>query len=255
MHSGANRDVASVSLQREFAAHLRDPKKNPAPANIEERRLNIYRELVYNNIESFISSGFPILRKLYADSDWHAMVRSFISCHSSATPYFSELASEFIDYLEHEHQPQPCDGPFLLELARYEWAELALFVAAGELPEAKALADDAGLLDCVPRLSPLAWPMVFNYAVHKIGPAYQPTAAEPEPVCLVVYRNRQQQVKFLQINTVTARLLELCEAKPLHSARQLLEQIVAEMQHPDPATVIQGGKEMLAQLHNLDIIL
>jgi len=246
---------ASVALQREFAAHLRDPDLNSAPAHIEERRLKIYRELVYNNIEGFISSGFPILRKLYADRDWHAMVRNFISCHTSTTPFFTELAREFIDYLEHEHRQQPCDGPFLLELARYEWAELALFVAAAELPEKQALAGGEALLDRPPQLSPLAWPMVFNYAVHKIGPAYQPSEAETEPVCLVVYRNRKHQVGFLQINTVTARLLELCEASPSSSAGALLEQIAAEMQHPDTATVLQGGKEMLAQLHNLDIIL
>ena len=38
-------------VQREFAAHLRDPANNPAPGNIEERRLAIYRELFFNNVK------------------------------------------------------------------------------------------------------------------------------------------------------------------------------------------------------------
>ena len=37
--------------QYAFAAHLRDPDANPAPPDIEDRRMKIYRELVYNNIE------------------------------------------------------------------------------------------------------------------------------------------------------------------------------------------------------------
>ena len=31
------------TLQREFAAHLRNPDSHPAPDGIEERRLDIYR--------------------------------------------------------------------------------------------------------------------------------------------------------------------------------------------------------------------
>ena len=39
--------------QIEFAAHLRHPQLNAAPANIEDRRLEIYRSLFFNNIEGF----------------------------------------------------------------------------------------------------------------------------------------------------------------------------------------------------------
>ena len=64
-----------ADVQRAFAAHIREPSVYPAPADIEDRRMKIYRELFYKNIEGFISSAFPILRKLYSDTDWHQMVR------------------------------------------------------------------------------------------------------------------------------------------------------------------------------------
>ena len=149
-----------------------------------------------------------------------------------------------------------CDPPFLLELARYEWAELALFVADASLPAGRRYAaDDSAILDAVPQLSPLAWAMVFTYPVHKIGVDYQPSCAAESQVCLVVYRNREERVKFLEVNLVTARLLELCETNGQLSGRELLAQIASEMAHPDPATVVNGGRAILAQLHNLDIIL
>ncbi|MDH5361618.1 MAG: DNA-binding domain-containing protein, partial [Gammaproteobacteria bacterium] len=42
-------------IQYQFAAYIRDPEQNPAPDNIEARRMKIYAELFYNNVEDFMS--------------------------------------------------------------------------------------------------------------------------------------------------------------------------------------------------------
>ena len=93
-----------------------------------------HRELFYNNVEGFISSGFPVLRELLDDKTWHAMVRDFFSRHRCKTPYFLEISAEFLDYLENERDTSD-DPPFIKELAHYEWAELALTVAEQEIDE------------------------------------------------------------------------------------------------------------------------
>lgn len=240
-----------ADIQHAFAAHLREPEINPAPAGIEDRRMKIYRDLIYNNIEGFIASAFPIMRKLYQDAQWHAMIRDFIHRHQSQTPYFLEISEEFIDYLESERGQHPDDPVFLLELARYEWAELALFVADERIPDDE-LDDTDSLLDHIPLLSPLAWSMVFQFPVQKIGPDYRPEQPDAVPTCIVVYRNREDQVKFLDANPVTARLLELCEGNK--TGRALLEQIATELNSADPVPVINGGADTLAQLRSLDII-
>ena len=242
-----------ADVQRAFAAHIREPSVHPAPADIEDRRMNIYRELFYKNIEGFISSGFPILRKLYSDTDWHQMVRDFIHRHQSQTPYFLEISEEFLSYLDDEREPQSCDPVFALQLARYEWAELALFVAEQDTPE-DAVSADHSLIDHIPVLSPLAWSMVFDYPVHQIGETFRPEQPSEQPVCLVVYRNRQDKVAFLEANPVTARFLELCEGNGERLGRDLLLQIAQELQHPDPNLVVNAGTEILAQLRQLDII-
>ena len=242
-----------ADVQRAFAAHIREPSVSPAPADIEDRRMKIYRELFYKNIEGFISSAFPILRKLYSDTDWHQMVRDFIHRHQSQTPYFLEISEEFLSYLDDEREPQSCDPVFALQLARYEWAELALFVAEQDTPE-DAVSADHSLIDHIPVLSPLAWSMVFDYPVHQIGETFRPEQPSEQPVCLVVYRNRQDKVAFLEANPVTARFLELCEGNGERLGRDLLLQIAQELQHPDPNLVVNAGTEILAQLRQLDII-
>lgn len=239
-------------LQYRFTAHIRDPKNNPAPEDIEDRRLNIYRELFYNNIEGFVSSSFPVLRSLYKDDDWHAMVRDFFIRHECHTPYFLEIAQEFIDYLQNERDQHASDFPFMLELAHYEWVELALEIDENEI-DMQGIDSDGDLLAGHPVISPLAWPLSYSYEVHKISADNIPDA--PITAHLVVYRNRDDAVRFMEINAVTARLLQLLSENETLSGREALQQVATELQHPSPDTVIDSGLSTLRELKDRDIVL
>src|SRR5690554_1360674 len=114
-----------LQTQYRFAAHIRDPATHAAPAGIEDRRMAIYRELFFNNINSALKQAFPVIHTLLAAEAWQALVRDFIKRHRCRSPLFHQLASEFIDYLQHERKART-DPSFLVELAHYEWVELAL---------------------------------------------------------------------------------------------------------------------------------
>ncbi len=247
-------EAAFLLQQRAFAAHLRHPGEHAAPAGLEDRRMKIYRDLFYSNIEGFIARAFPVLRRLIADDRWHAMVRDFFHSHACRTPYFIRIPEEFLQYLQEERTPQADDPPFLLELAHYEWIEIALDVADTDLDEIDC---DAGgdLLAGCPLVSPLAWPLSYQFAVHRIGPAFVPDAPEEQPVWLVAWRNRQDEIRFMESNAVTVRMLQLLgDAQPV-SGQAALEQLAAEMQHPDPQVVIDGGARTLRDLRAKDVIL
>lgn len=238
--------------QYEFAAHLRDPQGSGAPADIEDRRMKIYRELIYNNIESFLSSGFPVLHSLISDDHWHAMVRDFIRRHQSHTPYFLEISQEFLRYLQEEYQPGDASPGFMLELAHYEWVELALDVAEQDIVAAPT-PDNVDVLDSLLQVSPLAWPLSYQYPVHRLGPQYQPEVPPEEPTFLVVYRNRAHQVKFLEANAVTVRLLQLLEEQRL-TGDEVLQQLAEELGHQNPAAMKASGEALLNRLLTLDIL-
>lgn len=241
-------------LQFAFTAHLRDPEKSPAPTGIEDRRMKIYRELFYNNVEGFIANGFPVLRSLYYDASWHRLVRDYFARHQAHTPFFHGIAEEFLQYLQHERSPQPEDPSFLLELAHYEWVELALNISEAEA-ELSAVNPEGDLLEAIPALSPLAWNLAYQYPVQRISAKFQPQEAPAQPTHIVVYRNAQDRVNFLEINMITARLLQLLEEQPAQNGRQLLEQIAQELQHLEPGTVVSAGYEMLMMLRDRGIIL
>ncbi len=195
--------------QLELAAYLRAPDKNPAPEQVEERRLHIYRDLIYNNIENFIVNVFPVTRAILTDDAWHGLVRSFIAHHNCQTPYFLQLSDEFVQYLLQERGLQDGDPPYLLELVHYEWIELALDVSTEVIPDAGVWPQN--LDESRPRVSPLAVSLSYQYPVQKVSATHRHW--ELEPTQLLVYRNRQDKVCFIAANPLTARLLFLLQEK------------------------------------------
>lgn len=238
--------------QYDFAAHLRDPLLNPVPKDVEDRRMKIYRDLIYNNIETFISSGFPILRSLIADEPWHEMVRNFISHHQSHTPYFLEIGQEFLRYLQEERKDNVGDPDFMLELAHYEWVELALDVSVEEIPDTNSRTED--VLSSKPEVSPLAWRLSYSYPVHRLSPEYQPNIPPKEATFLVVYRNRSHEVKFLEANAVTIHLLQLFEEKDI-TALDALKVIAEQLGHTSHDAVLESGESLIEQLYSLQILI
>lgn len=243
------------SLQARFAAHLRDPDNQPPPDDVPPARMAVYRELFINNIDSLLATAFPVLRRILADGHWQALVSDFYARHRAHTPLFHRLAEAFVDWLADGRGEPPGDPPFLAQLAHYEWVELAL-ASAEDPPTAALLADPNGdLLDAPPLISPLCWTLAYDWPVQRIGPAFQPTQPSGVQTFLVVHRNRLDEVKFVEVNAVTARLLTLAEAQPEASGLALLEQIAKELQHPDVDAVISSGAEILESLRERGILL
>lgn len=240
-------------VQYAFARHLRDPENAPAPADVEDRRMAIYRDLFYRNVESFIAGSFPVLRKITPDEHWHAMVRDYFKRHQAHTPLFPKMPQEFLQYLQEERNVED-DPPFLLELAHYEWTELALALDTREI-DWDVVEPEGDLLAGVPVLSPLVWPLSYRFPVHKIDAGFQPQQPTAQPTYLVVYRNRHDKVGFMELNPVAARLLELLQDNHDKTGRELLEMIAAELKHPDPEVVINGGLDIMHNLRDRDVLI
>ncbi len=255
MNSKAHKDKQPefISKQLEFAAHIRNPDIHSKPDDVEDRRMGIYRELFYNNVEGFISSGFPVLRDLTDDKTWHAMVRDFFSRHHCKTPYFLEISEEFLDYLENERDNSN-DPAFMQELAHYEWVELALTVAEQEIDET-GIDPQGDFLQNIPVLSPLAWLLSYQFDVQHIGPDYQPTLPPEQITTLIVYRDRDDEIGFMEINPVTAHMIQSLQLDSEQTGGQLLKNIADELNHSDPSVVITGGLEIMEQLREADILL
>lgn len=232
-----------------LARHLRDPACHPPPPGIEERRVRVYRELFFNNIQSLLASGFPVIHEILGEARWKALVRAFYAGHRSQTPLFTEIAAEFVAFVE-GRADDPDMPPWLPELAHYEWVEQALFVNDAQPP---AHDPDGDLLDGVPLLSPLALPLAYLWPVTDLGPSFVPDAPEAGPTTLLVHRDAGHQVHFARITPLAYRLLASLQTNAWTGREHLAA--LAEETGSDIAEFGSQGLLLLQQLRSQGVIL
>ncbi len=240
------------ATQLAFSAYIRDPFNNPKPADVKQERMQTYRELFFNNIDSFLSSNFPILRTILDDQQWFELTQDFFAKHPCTTPYFVEIPEEFIAYLQNERQSET-DYPFLLELAHYEWVEMALSISQEQLT-----ANTESFINNIANekiaLSTLAWPLAYQFPVQQISPKFLPVEIPESPSYLLVYRAINDEVNFLQLPPITFRLLQILQENKSILCSDCLTQIATESNHSEPEKIIQSGLQIIKDLAVKNII-
>ncbi len=241
-------------LQARFAGYIRDPGAVEPPEGLEDRRMAIYRDLFFRNLEGLFRRSFPVTRRIHDDDAWEALVRGFMTDHRARTPMFTELPREFLRFLSTRRDSGVDDPPFLAELARYEWLETALGLDETDLDSIPA--DPEGdIFAHPPVVSPLAWLESFEYPVHRIRPGFTPEAGGKDPTHLLLYRKRDDTVGFYLLNPVSARLFVQLRDADHRSGLEQIQDIAGQLGRSGDETVIQGGRDILEAFRQRDILL
>lgn len=234
------------AYQIDFARHIRNPKAHARPQGVPARRMKIYNELLYNNIEGFLLACFPVLRSLLSDRKWAKLVREFFAEHRCHTPFFRQIPDEFVQYVQSERGRRAGDPPYLAELVHYEWIELVLSVSNKEI-DATQIDPAADLASARIAFNPVLALLQYAYPVQHISPDFKPRTPPAAPTYLLVFRDADFAVQFVELNPVSARLVDLLQGGEI-SADQALKKIAQELKHLDPGVVIQGGLDILRNL-------
>ncbi len=232
-----------------LAAHVRNPATQPGPPGIEDRRLAVYRELVFNNLAGLLGNGFPVIRATLGEAAWAALVRRFLVEHACHTPLFPALGGEFVGFLA--EAPVDPARPWLAELAHYEWAEADLQSSDAPMPPHDPAGD---LLEGVPLLSPLAWPLAYTWPVDRIGPDHQPTDPAAAPTLVLLRRAASGDVRFSALSPLLYQLLASIAANEDRSGRALLRSLATGIGHADAEAFIDEARPMLARLHEEGVL-
>ena len=231
--------------QLEFTAHIRNPKSNKKPAQVDDARMAVYREIVFNNILNSVSTCFPVCVQVLGEHAWEKLVRQFFAKHQAQTPIFREIPQQFLQFLNTVK-----NLPIYFEqLAHYEWVELAVNSQPTTPPKLSKTPD---FLNEKPVLAPANKLLQYDYAVHKISARHKPKTSAK--TYLLVFRNLENKVKFIELNPVTFQLLKLIGENNI-TGKQALIRLAEDMQHPDANAVIQFGLEILQDLANQQAII
>lgn len=230
--------------QRAFTARIRDPKAHAPPPGAPARRMKVYEQLLYNNLEGFLLACFPVCRKVLGARRWKPLVRAFFRAHANHTPYFRQIPEEFLKYLQDEWVRPDGFPAFLPELAHYEWVELALDTSDQDrdLP-----AHDPGgdLLAGRPLLNPVLRVLAYRWPVQRLSPRFKPAEPPAESTFLVAWRDAGLKIHFSLLTPATARFLNLIQEHPKLSGQAVIQSLARELRHPDPAALARYGLELM----------
>jgi len=239
--------------QTTMGLYLRDPEHNAPPTEMDPVRAQVYRDLVFANLSSLLSGTFPVLVKILGDERWRSLVRIFLRDYRARTPKFGEIAQEFVEFLAAGPQALS-DGswpPFMVELAHYEWVEMAL-----QQSDAEPLVggDAALLLDRPLRVSPLAWPLAYAWPVQLLGPDYQPDVLPAQPTLLLVRRAEDWSVRFSELSPLAWRLLLRVGEFPELTGCEQLQGVAVEAGMVGDLAFLEGGLALLRQMHGEGVV-
>ncbi|WEK32872.1 MAG: putative DNA-binding domain-containing protein [Candidatus Pseudomonas phytovorans] len=186
--------------QLRMTRFIRDPQANEPPPGVQARRMAMYRQLFIGNVQSLLAGSFPVLRSSLPAERWQALIEDFYAHHRCHTPLFTEVAGEWVDYLENRVE---LPG-WVAELAHYEWIETVLLLSDSVEP---AHDPEGDLLDGVPLLSSLAVPLAYAWPVSHIGPDHVPQEAPAEPTLLLARRAADNKIHFSRLTPLAYALL------------------------------------------------
>jgi hypothetical protein len=241
-----------AALQREFADHIRNPEQHDAPGTVEDRRMAIYRRLFFNNLSGLFGKNFAAARRLLPDSDWNRLIRAFMIEHRATTPLFPQIGREFVRFLADHPEHYADRWPWLAELCH--WRFLITSVRNDEAePNALSADRDGDLMTGRPLLNPTLRLAFYQWPVQQIRVDRVPD--RPVPTLLAAWRLRDDEIGRMQINPVTARLLERLQENAAASGLVVLNELVAELAPPDPDAMLEHGRVLLQSLRGRDVLL
>lgn len=231
-----------------FAARIRDPRGQARPKGVPAERMRVYEELLFNNLEGFLLAGYPVTRKLLGARAWRRLVRRFFAEYRCASPLFRDIPCAFLSWMQANAPQAVPDRPYLYELMHYEWLELAVAIDPAEV-DANGVVRDGDLLRGIPVLNPTTRLASYRYPVHRIRPRFRPVPADGHDHHYLVYRDREDQVRFTAINALTLHLL-LSLRDGDHTGRETLLHMAEGLDQEQTEHVLAMDHEILLNLRD-----
>lgn len=243
----ANHPPKSLRVfQRDFSESLRSQTSPSSRSGIPDRPAEIYRELVFNNLCGFIDKCFPVAQTLIDESTWLELKKRFFKLHPCHSPVFNDIPKAYCDFIAKDNNQTQ---PWLAELLDYEWLELSvdLNLATVNQPTTNFTPDLSIIINPTLVNQMYAWP------VHLICRDFLPD--KPCPTYLLIYRNYQHQVLFMEINPMSASLLGIIAQHPGSNCEQILDSLCALQPDFDRDSILTFGYQLIVDLITRNAIL
>ncbi|WP_151192766.1 DUF2063 domain-containing protein [Cysteiniphilum sp. JM-1] len=233
----------SYKIMTDFTCNLRQQSAAKDIPNINHEQMEIYQNLIYNNINNTLKRAFPVSVSILSKEQWRILTLGFLAHYESKSPYFYDLPKQFVEYI---NTLEKLPWSFLHELMHYEWVELdiELSVESERNPDSHAhyMTNNSTRV------------LVYRYPVHQISKDFTPEKPPLNPTFLVVYRNLNFKVLFMEVNLLSAHLLELLMTEP-QSIDQAITTAAHNLSLPVSEDLLQNGRALCQSYIDKNILI
>lgn len=211
MTTAIRREDAAAGLVADARSFLKDAglRGRALTALSGERaaaRLLVYRSLVHGRFRGAIEATLPRTVALLGAQRLDAEIAAFLHARASRSPYLRDVAAELVVWAAARWAADPELPAHLLDLARHEllWLDVAAALDDEDADVRPDLSLDARLV-----FQGAAVVARYGFAVHRAtGEAVSDLAPAPGPVAVLVYRDREQDVRCLELPPIAAEILQ-----------------------------------------------
>lgn len=240
------KQISFHTTQRQFCDWIRDPELE-LPHNFTAHRMQVYRDLLFNNICSFINLVFPVARAMLSEQQWQQLLAEFFQKSQCQSPLYNDISLQFREYLSEQQHPILQQYPWLEELLQYEWLELYLDTV--EI-ETSILAEDQDW-----QLTTQVWILAYQYPVYCWTVTMKLEQVEQAPSAIMVWRDDQDRVCIEPLSPLFAVMIEQiqqngCIEQELY---QLIKAVLPEFVEKEIQQQIYALKALLTRLRLIHI--
>lgn len=234
----------SHALQRQFAAHVRNPDQHRAPKGLDPKGTAAYCRLFFETITAFIDETYRVLAQVMGEQ-WRPLERQFYEQFSAQSPYFHRISNEFLLFITSTARLKPA----LIELACYEQLLFDSKVI-DPLQQPTATQSEQTVFASEPQLIVRAGLLLEGFEYNILGllntACWQDSFAEkiPSPQFFAFYRDGRNNGRVVHLSPITAMLLQQFE-KPTTPLKAL--QAVAQATHVTLESILDFGLEFIDQ--------
>lgn len=211
-------------------------------------RMQVYHELLYNNVTSFIDNVFPVARSIVDTHHWALLQRDFFTHARCQSPFYMDISKEFLDYLQQSKPALLANYPWLPELLHVEWMELHIDLLAFDWPLSDSLLTDEAMAvlneDRLIQFSVPVWVLGYQWPVYGWQVNQDIDQEVLAPSFLLVWRDAEDERCQHIVSPVAAFLIDYMLQQRQFSMALLQQQLLDNI----PALKASDAKGMLQVL-------
>lgn len=119
-------DNYTYSQQKKMADYCRSGEETQIDG--VNKNISHYRRLVFNIIDEALSSAYPLAYKLMDIREWNDFIGNFFSASQTKSPLVWQMPKDLLEYYENNNIYLKEKYPFLMDLLRFEWTEIEIYM-------------------------------------------------------------------------------------------------------------------------------